>query len=122
MKRETQLELARVLKRGGYVAFEVGEVRNGRIKLEEAVLPCGVAAGLAKYAGQLPATLFAIAAVWAWARPPRVLESAVLRFKVDLPAGQQFDDIFLLKLLAFRVLPVVPGFPPAKGQFPRGCR
>jgi hypothetical protein len=39
-------ELARVLKRGGYVAFEVGEVRNGRIKLEEAVLPCGVAAGL----------------------------------------------------------------------------
>ena len=39
-------ELARVLKRGGHVAFEVGEVRGGRIKLEEAVLPCGVAAGL----------------------------------------------------------------------------
>ena len=39
-------ELARVLKRGGHVAFEVGEVRNGKIKLEEAVLPCGVAAGL----------------------------------------------------------------------------
>jgi hypothetical protein len=39
-------ELARVLKPGGHVAFEVGEVRNGRIKLEEAVLPCGVAAGL----------------------------------------------------------------------------
>jgi hypothetical protein len=39
-------ELARVLKRGGHVAFEVGEVRGGRVKLEEAVLPCGVAAGL----------------------------------------------------------------------------
>jgi DNA methylase len=39
-------ELARVLKRGGHVAFEVGEVRGGRIKLEEAVLPCGVEAGL----------------------------------------------------------------------------
>ena len=39
-------ELARVLKRGGHVAFEVGEVRGGKIKLEEAVLPCGVSAGL----------------------------------------------------------------------------
>ena len=39
-------EIARVLKPGGHVAFEVGEVRNGKIKLEEAVLPCGVAAGL----------------------------------------------------------------------------
>jgi hypothetical protein len=39
-------ELARVLKRGGHVAFEVGEVRGGKIKLEEEVLPCGVAAGL----------------------------------------------------------------------------
>jgi len=39
-------ELARVLRPGGHVAFEVGEVRNGKIKLEEAVLPCGVAAGL----------------------------------------------------------------------------
>jgi DNA methylase len=39
-------ELARVLKHGGHIAFEVGEVRGGTIKLEEAVLPCGVAAGL----------------------------------------------------------------------------
>ena len=39
-------ELHRVLKPGGHVAFEVGEVRNGKIKLEEAVLPCGVEAGL----------------------------------------------------------------------------
>jgi hypothetical protein len=28
------------------VAFEVGEVRNGSVKLEEAVLPCGLEAGL----------------------------------------------------------------------------
>jgi DNA methylase len=39
-------ELHRVLKPGGHVAFEVGEVRGGKIKLEEAVLPCGTAAGL----------------------------------------------------------------------------
>jgi hypothetical protein len=41
------LELARVLKVGGHVAFEVGEVRGGAIKLEETVIPCGAAAGLA---------------------------------------------------------------------------
>ena len=39
-------ELLRVLRPGGHVAFEVGEVRGGEIKLEEAVLPCGVEAGL----------------------------------------------------------------------------
>ncbi len=39
-------ELQRVLKPGGHVAFEVGEVRGGTIKLEETVLPCGLAAGL----------------------------------------------------------------------------
>ena len=39
-------ELTRVLRPGGYVAFEVGEVRGGRLKLEDAVLPCGLAAGL----------------------------------------------------------------------------
>lgn len=38
-------ELHRVVKKGGHVAFEVGEVRNGTIKLEEAVIPCGIAAG-----------------------------------------------------------------------------
>lgn len=31
-------ELARVLVRGGWIAFEVGEVRGGRIQLEEVVL------------------------------------------------------------------------------------
>ena len=39
-------ELKRVLKPGGHVAFEVGEVRHGKVKLEEAVMPCGVKAGL----------------------------------------------------------------------------
>jgi len=39
-------ELARVLKPGGHVAFEVGEVHGGQTRLEEAIVPCGVAAGL----------------------------------------------------------------------------
>ncbi|HSA10277.1 MAG TPA: DNA methyltransferase [Candidatus Paceibacterota bacterium] len=39
-------ELHRVLKPGGHVAFEVGEVHAGKTRLEEAVLPCGVAVGL----------------------------------------------------------------------------
>lgn len=39
-------ELRRVLKAGGHVAFEVGEVHGGETRLEETVLPSGVAAGL----------------------------------------------------------------------------
>ena len=39
-------ELERVLTPGGHVAFEVGEVHGGRTRLEEAVLPCGIACGL----------------------------------------------------------------------------
>jgi hypothetical protein len=39
-------ELHRVVKPGGHIAFEVGEVHGGMTKLEEAVLPCGIAAGL----------------------------------------------------------------------------
>ena len=35
-----------MLTPGGHVAFEVGEVRGGKIKLEEAVVPCAKAAGL----------------------------------------------------------------------------
>jgi hypothetical protein len=38
-------ELHRVLKPGGHIAFEVGEVHAGKTKLEDHVLPCGVAAG-----------------------------------------------------------------------------
>jgi hypothetical protein len=38
-------ELFRVTKPGGYVPIEVGEVRKGKVRLEEAVLPVGHAAG-----------------------------------------------------------------------------
>jgi hypothetical protein len=38
-------ELLRVLRPGRFVAFEVGEVRNGSIKLEEIVIPSAMAAG-----------------------------------------------------------------------------
>jgi hypothetical protein len=33
------IELRRVLKPGGYIAFEVGEVRRGKLKMEELVIP-----------------------------------------------------------------------------------
>lgn len=39
-------ELRRVVRPGGHIAFETGEVRGGTVRLEEAVLPCAVAAGL----------------------------------------------------------------------------
>ncbi len=39
-------ELHRVLKPEGHVAFEVGEVQKGSLKLEELVVPCGRSAGL----------------------------------------------------------------------------
>lgn len=38
-------ELYRVTAPGGFVAFEVGEVRKGSIKLEDAVLPIGAGSG-----------------------------------------------------------------------------
>jgi hypothetical protein len=38
-------ELYRITTPGGYVAFEVGEVRGGKIKLEEYVIPLGIRAG-----------------------------------------------------------------------------
>jgi hypothetical protein len=44
MVRATLSELARVVRRGGHVAFEVGEVRNGRVLLERLV--CEAAEGL----------------------------------------------------------------------------
>ena len=39
-------DLYRIVKPGGFVAFEVGEVRNGKLLLEELVVPVGVEAGL----------------------------------------------------------------------------
>ena len=38
-------ELYRITRPGGWVAFEVGEVRRGAIRLEEIVAPLGIAAG-----------------------------------------------------------------------------
>jgi len=38
-------ELYRITKKTGFVAFEVGEVRGGKIKLEEYVVPLGLNAG-----------------------------------------------------------------------------
>lgn len=38
-------ELHRITKKGGYVAFEVGEVRGGMIRLEEYIIPLGIKAG-----------------------------------------------------------------------------
>lgn len=40
-------ELKRLLRPGGHVAFEVGEVHGGDTQLETFVLPCGLEAGLA---------------------------------------------------------------------------
>jgi hypothetical protein len=36
-------ELFRITRPGGWVAFEVGEVRNGRVRLDEHVVPLGTA-------------------------------------------------------------------------------
>ena len=42
---EVLRDVKRILKPGGYVAFEVGEVKAGKILLEDLVLPAGVDAG-----------------------------------------------------------------------------
>ena len=42
---EVFVDLYRIVRPGGYVAFEVGEVRNGKILLEELALPAAVEAG-----------------------------------------------------------------------------
>ena len=38
-------ELFRVLKPGGHVAFEVGDVKQGKVRLEDSAVRCGVKAG-----------------------------------------------------------------------------
>lgn len=42
-------QLYRITKPEGYVAFEVGEVRSGKIKLDEVVVPLGIKAGFQCY-------------------------------------------------------------------------
>jgi hypothetical protein len=39
------MELFRITSPGGFVAFEVGEVRKKTVRLEEQVIPLGIAAG-----------------------------------------------------------------------------
>jgi hypothetical protein len=39
------VELYRITKREGYLAFEVGEVRKGKVKLDEHIVPLGIKAG-----------------------------------------------------------------------------
>jgi hypothetical protein len=34
------------VKKNGVIAFEVGEIRNGKIKLDEVILPLGIEVGL----------------------------------------------------------------------------
>lgn len=43
-------ELFRITKKDGYVAFEVGEVKNGKVNLDEHILPLGVRAGFSAIA------------------------------------------------------------------------
>ncbi len=42
---EVFAELHRLTRPGGFVAFEVGEIRRGKVKLDEVVLPLGLRAG-----------------------------------------------------------------------------
>lgn len=42
---EVFVELYRITRKAGYVAFEVGEVRKGKIKLDEHIVPLGINAG-----------------------------------------------------------------------------
>lgn len=43
---EVLRECARVLRKGGHIAWEVGEVNKGTLKLEDVVLPAGLSVGL----------------------------------------------------------------------------
>ena len=42
----TLVEVRLTLRPGGHVAFEVGEVRGGAVRLEDVIVPAGIAAGL----------------------------------------------------------------------------
>jgi len=44
--QETFCELSRITRPGGWIAFEVGEVRKGEVNLEESVIPLGESCGL----------------------------------------------------------------------------
>lgn len=50
MVQQTLSHCRRMLRPGGQVAFEVGEVRGGKLKLEDLVIPAAQAAGLTPWA------------------------------------------------------------------------
>ncbi|MGB9813762.1 MAG: DNA methyltransferase [Thermovenabulum sp.] len=43
--QEVFFELYRITKKGGYVTFEVGEIKKGKVALDEYVIPLGIKAG-----------------------------------------------------------------------------
>lgn len=43
--KDTLTELYRITRPGGFVAFEVGEIKNGKIRLDEEIVPLGVNVG-----------------------------------------------------------------------------
>ena len=43
--KDVFIELFRITKKNGWVAFEVGEIRGGEIKLDEHILPIGLEVG-----------------------------------------------------------------------------
>lgn len=55
---EVFVELHRIVRPGGFVAFEVGEVKRGKVKLEEAVVPVAAAAGFVPEAVMIHAQEF----------------------------------------------------------------
>ena len=42
---EVFTELYRITKKNGYIAFEVGEIRRGKVKLDEHIVPLGIKTG-----------------------------------------------------------------------------
>jgi len=80
-------ELARVTAPGGHVAFEVGEVRKGTVRLEEAVLPLGLAAALDPVAVYINRQTFTKTAnIWGVANNTRGTNSnRIVLFRKEAP-------------------------------------
>jgi len=86
-------ELFRVLRPGGHVAFEVGEIRGGEIKLEEAVLPCGLDAGLQPALVLINDQIFTKTAnCWVWTTTPKARTPTALLYSKSLPDSRWRSD------------------------------
>jgi eukaryotic-like serine/threonine-protein kinase len=75
----TARDFADALQGKGAAIARIASAGRARSRIPLA-LACGAAAA------------FAVAAGWPWARLARVHELATVRLKLDLPAGQRFDD------------------------------